>query len=248
MYRDVRGHATSVISRVDDRADTLYTVGMLNQLFENNRAWAEHMKQLDAGFFERLTLQQTPEYLWIGCADSRVPANQILGLGPGGVFVHRNVGNIVIHTDLNCLSVLQYAVDVLKIKHVIVCGHYECGGIKAALSETRHGLIDNWLCHIRDTFQKHQALLAPLSHDERMDRMCELNVAEQVLNVCQSTVMREAWQRGDAVSVYGLIYRVQDGLLNALMRSIQGEQDLPAAYAYAIDIVTQRATGKDVLP
>jgi carbonic anhydrase len=202
------------------------------------------MRQQDPGFFERLVLQQAPEYLWIGCADSRVPANQILGLGPGGVFVHRNVGNIVIHTDLNCLSVLQYAVDVLKIQHVIVCGHYECGGIRAALSEVRHGLIDNWLCHIRDIFQKHQALLTPLSPDERVERMCELNVAEQVLNVCQTTVLSDAWQRGQAVSVYGLIYSVQNGLLNALMRSIKGEQDLPSAYAHAIEVITQRAKGK----
>jgi carbonic anhydrase len=216
---------------------------MLEKLFENNRDWAEQMKLHDPGFFERLALQQTPEYLWIGCADSRVPANQILGLGPGGVFVHRNVGNIVIHTDLNCLSVLQYAVDVLKVKHVIVCGHYECGGIRAALSEVRHGLIDNWLCHIRDIFQKHQALLTPLAPDERIERMCELNVAEQVLNVCQTTVMSEAWQRGQVVSVYGLIYSVQNGLLKALMPSIKGEQDLPKAYADAIEVIAQRASG-----
>jgi carbonic anhydrase len=216
---------------------------MLEKLFENNRDWAEQMKLNDPGFFERLALQQTPEYLWIGCADSRVPANQILGLGPGGVFVHRNVGNIVIHTDLNCLSVLQYAVDVLKVKHVIVCGHYECGGIRAALSEVRHGLIDNWLCHIRDIFGKHKALLTPLAPDERVERMCELNVAEQVLNVCQTTVMSEAWQRGQAVSVYGLIYSVQNGLLKALMPSIKGEQDLPKAYADAIEVIAQRASG-----
>ena len=241
MYRLVMSHATSWISRVDENAGRLYTMTMLNQLFENNRVWAEQMRQQDPGFFERLVLQQTPEYLWIGCADSRVPANQILGLGPGGVFVHRNVGNIVIHTDLNCLSVLQYAVDVLKIKHVIVCGHYECGGIRAALSEVRYGLIDNWLCHIRDIFQKHQALLTPLSPDERVERMCELNVAEQVLNVCQTTVMSDAWQRGQAVSVYGLIYSVQNGLPNALMRSIKGERDLPNAYAHAIETITQRA-------
>jgi carbonic anhydrase len=216
---------------------------MLEKLFENNRDWAEQMKLHDPGFFERLALQQTPEYLWIGCADSRVPANQILGLGPGGVFVHRNVGNIVIHTDLNCLSVLQYAVDVLKVKHVIVCGHYECGGIRAALSEVRHGLIDNWLCHIRDIFQKHKAMLASLAPDERIERMCELNVAEQVLNVCQTTVMSEAWQRGQAVSVHGLIYSVQNGLLNALMPSIKQEQDLPKAYADAIEVIAQRSSG-----
>ncbi len=211
---------------------------MLDGLFENNRAWAERMNRENPGLFERLALQQAPQYLWIGCADSRVPASQILGVGPGELFVHRNIGNTVVHTDLNCLSVLQYAVDILKIKDVMVCGHYECGGIRAALNGHRYGLIDNWLSHIREVFTKHKSLLTPLSPDKQIERMCELNVAEQVLNVCQSSVMADVWRRGEEICVHGLIYSIRDGLINAPMLSVKNLEETQEAYNNAIEIIT----------
>jgi carbonic anhydrase len=188
----------------------------LGELFERNRAWAAARTAADPGFFAELARHQSPEYLWIGCSDSRVPANQILDLSPGDVFVHRNVANVVVHTDLNCLSVLQYAVEVLRVEHVIVCGHYGCGGVTAALEGTRHGLIDNWLRHVADVAQSHAAELAPLADEERLARLCELNVAEQVANVCRTTIVEDAWARGEELTVHGVIYDLEDGLLRDL--------------------------------
>jgi carbonic anhydrase len=188
----------------------------LDDLFERNRAWASSMVAADPGFFRELAEHQSPEYLWIGCSDSRVPANQIVGLAPGDVFVHRNVANVVVHTDLNCLSVLQYAVEVLHVRHVIVCGHYGCGGVGAALEGARHGLIDNWLRHVADVAQKHAEELGALPGDARFDRLCELNVAEQVGNVCQTTIVADAWARGQSLTVHGLVYGLEDGLLRDL--------------------------------
>jgi carbonic anhydrase len=191
-------------------------VAALADLFARNRAWAAAMTADDPDFFAALADRQSPRYLWIGCSDSRVPANQIVGLDPGEVFVHRNVANVVVHTDLNCLSVLQYAVDVLEVEHVIVCGHYGCGGVGAALEGARHGLIDNWLRHVGDVAEKHAAELASLDDDRRLERMCELNVVEQVANVCQTTIVEDAWARGQELTVHGLIYSLEDGLLRDL--------------------------------
>jgi carbonic anhydrase len=191
-------------------------VADLAELFENNRAWAAEMVARDPGFFAGLAERQSPEYLWIGCSDSRVPANQIVGLAPGEVFVHRNVANVVVHTDLNCLSVLQYAVDVLGVKHVIVCGHYGCGGVQAALEGSRHGLIDNWLRHVIDVSEKHAAELSALPKERRLDRLCELNVAEQVVHVSQTTIVEDACARGQDLTVHGVIYKLEDGLLRDL--------------------------------
>ncbi len=191
----------------------------LEELFEGNRAWAAAMVADDPGFFSALAQRQTPEYVWIGCSDSRVPANQIVGLQPGDIFVHRNVANVVVHTDLNCLSVLQYAVEALHVRHVIVCGHYGCGGVAAALHGTRHGLIDNWLRHVVDVAEKHADELASLPEDRRLDRLCELNVTEQVANVCQTTIVEDAWSRGQALTVHGVVYGLEDGLLRDLQVS-----------------------------
>lgn len=188
----------------------------LPNLFANNRAWAAEISRRDPDFFAKLARQQSPEYLWIGCADSRVPANEIVGLLPGELFVHRNVANLVIHTDLNCLSVLQFAIDVLKVKHVIVCGHYGCGGIRASLEDDRHGLIDNWLRHVQDVARPHLAELNALDFDARVNRLCELNVLEQVRSVARTTIVQDAWNRGEAVTIHGWIYDIRDGLLNQL--------------------------------
>jgi carbonic anhydrase len=193
------------------------------------------MRRQDPEFFAKLALQQTPEYLWIGCSDSRVPANQIIGLLPGDVFVHRNVANVVVHTDLNCLSVLQFAVDVLKVKHVIVCGHYGCGGVAAALRRERHGLVDNWLGHVHDVAVKHQAHLAGHGDDaQRHARLCELNVIEQVVNVSETTVVRDAWARGQPLSLHGWIYGIQDGLLRDLKMTIDQPTEVAALHDAAI--------------
>jgi carbonic anhydrase len=197
-------------------------VAGLAELFERNRAWAAAVVSDDPGFFSRLAQRQSPEYLWIGCSDSRVPANQIVGLDPGEVFVHRNVANVVVHTDLNCLSVLQYAVDVLHVPHVIVCGHYGCGGVSAALEGSRQGLIDNWLRHVMDVAEKHAAELASQPVESRLDRLCELNVVEQVVNVCQTTVVEDAWARGQELTVHGVVYGLHDGLLRDLGVSTGG--------------------------
>ena len=188
----------------------------LTELFERNRAWAAAITEDDPSFFAALAERQAPEYLWIGCSDSRVPANQIVGLPPGDVFVHRNVANVVVHTDLNCLSVLQYAVDILGVKHVIVCGHYGCGGVEAALEGTRHGLIDNWLRHVTDVAEKHADELASLPEGQRLDRLCELNIVEQVANISQTTIVEDAWGRGQALTVHGLVYDLHDGILHDL--------------------------------
>lgn len=189
------------------------------RLFAQNRAWAASVTARDPRFFRRLMSQQAPDYLWVGCSDSRVPANEIVGLLPGELFVHRNVANVVVHTDLNCLSVMQFAVDVLKVRHVIVCGHYGCGGIRAALSGKRLGLIDNWLRHVQDVAGKHASLLSGARDPEA--RLCELNVVEQVLNTCQATVIQDAWRRGQKVAVHGWIYSLADGLLRDLGVSVR---------------------------
>jgi carbonic anhydrase len=189
----------------------------LEQLFANNSAWAKRVSTREPAFFEKLAQQQNPQFLWIGCADSRVPANEIVGLLPGEVFVHRNIANVVVHTDLNCLSVVQYAVDVLKVSHIMVVGHYGCGGVRAALFDQRLGLVDNWLHHIHDVRDKHSAALKKIGLDSaRADRLCELNVIEQVSNVCQTTIVRDAWERGQEIAVHGWIYGLQDGRLRDL--------------------------------
>jgi carbonic anhydrase len=196
----------------------------LNHLFENNRAWAAEMTRQDADFFRRLADQQAPDYLWIGCSDSRVPANQIVGLLPGDMFVHRNVANVVVHTDLNCLSTIQFAVEVLHVEHIIVCGHYGCGGIRAALENQKLGLIDNWLRHVQDVRTKHRAELDTLEKDgEQVNRLCELNVIEQVANVSQTTVVRDAWSRAQPLAVHGWIYALHDGIIKDLDVSTSGE-------------------------
>ena len=199
----------------------------LQHLLDNNRRWASRVTEHDPGFFTGLAEQQTPEYLWIGCSDSRVSANVIVDLAPGEVFVHRNVANLVVHTDMNCLSVIQFAVEVLKVRHVIVCGHYGCGGVIAAFGGQRHGLIDNWLRHIQDTASKHSAELDVLPNDtSRVNRLCELNVTENVLNVGETTVIQDAWGRGQNLTIHGWIYDLKDGIMSDLGISISGEDSL----------------------
>ena len=194
----------------------------LDHLFENNRKWSEGIRQLTPGFFLELARQQAPKYLWIGCADSRVPANQIVGLMPGELFVHRNVANLVVHTDLNCLSVMQFAVDILKVRHIIVCGHYGCGGVAAAFRRERLGLSDNWLRHVQDVHQKHADSIAACAETQALDRLCELNVVEQVSNVSRTTIAQDAWARGQELSVHGWIYGLQGGLLRDLEVTVAG--------------------------
>ncbi len=191
----------------------------LTQLFENNRAWSKKMTTNDASFFKRLSAQQSPKFLWIGCSDSRVPANEIVDLLPGELFVHRNVANLVVHTDLNCLSVIQYAVDVLKVEHIIVCGHYGCGGVRTVVDKKDLGLITNWLRHLSDVSEKYEKELKALKNDDaRADRLCELNVIEQVNNVCQSTIVQNAWDQGQNLSIHGWVYSLNDGLLKDLLK------------------------------
>lgn len=212
----------------------------LEHLLKNNRTWANAMLAEDPAFFQRLSLQQSPEYLWIGCSDSRVPANQIVGLLPGELFVHRNVANVVVHTDLNCLSVLQYAIDVLKVKHVIVCGHYGCGGVLAALQNARLGLIDNWLRHIQDVAEKHRELLFERTNEtKRHERLCELNVIEQVCNVAQTTVVQHAWERGQDLTIHSWIYGLQDGLLRDLQVQASARAELTIVYRNALIELSQ---------
>jgi carbonic anhydrase len=197
---------------------------LLSELFEKNREWAAEMTRQDPQYFSRLAHQQAPEYLWVGCSDSRVPANLIVGLAPGEVFVHRNVANVVVHADVNCLSTIQFAVDVLRVKHIIVCGHYGCGGVLAALRDERLGLVDNWLRHVQDVRIKHQAAIDALPTEaERHQRLCELNVIEQAINVSQTTVVQEAWARGQELAVHGWIYDVADGLLRHLGICLTGK-------------------------
>jgi carbonic anhydrase len=203
----------------------------LRDLFANNKQWAERMQREHPGFFESLWQQQAPHYLWIGCSDSRVPANEIVGLPPGELFVHRNVANMVVHTDINLLSVLQYAVEVLRVEHVIVCGHYDCGGVLAAMDSKAHGLIDNWLRHIRDVHDKHRATLEEISDpQQRAHRLVELNIIEQVHNVCSTTIVQQAWRNGQSLAVHGWVYSLRDGLLRDLDTCITGPGDLADAY------------------
>lgn len=198
----------------------------LDELFSKNRQWAAKVTKEDPEFFTTLSKQQKPEYLWIGCADSRVPANQIVDLLPGEVFVHRNIANVVVHTDLNCLSVIQFAVDVLKVKHIMVVGHYGCGGIKAAMGTEEHGMIDNWLRHIKDVYRLHREELDGIENQQaRFDRMCELNVVEQVANVCQSSIVQNAWKIGQELHVHGWCYSIEDGHITDLKRTVSNAEE-----------------------
>ncbi len=207
-------------------------MGTLDHLFANNRNWAQRLKARDPHFFDTLARQQSPKYLWIGCSDSRVPANEIVALKPGELFVHRNVANVVVHSDLNCLSVLQYAIDVLKVEHVMVVGHYGCGGVRAAYQRSSFGLIDNWLRHVRDVFDRHEDLLGEGAPEEaRIDRLCELNVVVQARHVCQTTIVRDAWARGQPLSVHGWVYSVADGLLRDLDCTASSLDEIAAAFA-----------------
>ena len=210
-------------------------MGQLDHLFAQNRAWADAIRAQDPEFFLKLSRQQSPEYLWIGCSDSRVPANEIVNLLPGELFVHRNVANVVVHTDLNCLSVMQFAVDVLKVKHIIVCGHYGCSGVRAALRCDRIGLADNWLRHVQDVSEKHRGCVHALQGDQlRVNVLCELNVIEQLCNVCQTTIVRDAWERGQSLSVHSWIYGLKDGLIHDLGMSISAPGEIEPRYRAAL--------------
>ena len=203
----------------------------LKHIFENNKKWAESIKQEDPTFFDKLAEQQAPEILWIGCSDSRVPATEIANMMPGEIFVHRNIANVVVHTDLNCLSVIQYAVDVLKVKHIVVCGHYGCGGVLASMTNKSHGLIDNWLRHIRDIYQHNKAEVDAIEDEsERKNRMCELNVFQQVANLCHTTIVQDAWNAGQKLTVHGWIYDIKDGILKDLNLCINTIDQLPSSY------------------
>ena len=215
----------------------------LNDLFAHNRRWAAEMQTNQPGFFTRLSTQQTPKYMWIGCSDSRVPANQITGLEPGEVFVHRNVANVVVHSDLNALSTVQFAVERLKVSHVMVVGHYGCSGVQAALEGARIGLADNWLRHIQDVRDRHSGILDGLDAQQRADALCELNVIEQVLNVSQTTVLQDAWLRGQDVTVHGWIYGLHDGLLKDLKVTVEGNLAIEASYARALASVSSSRAG-----
>ena len=207
----------------------------LGKLFDNNRAWAARIREQDPDFFSKLSQQQLPGYLWIGCSDSRVPANEIVGLAPGELFVHRNIANLVVHTDLNCLSVMQFAIDILKVRHIIVCGHYRCSGVQAALRRERLGLSDNWLRHVQDVRQKYEQSLASVGSDvAAADRLCELNVVEQVANVCHTSMARDAWERGQPLAVHGWIYGLEDGLLKDLNVTVTDYDESAAVYQSAI--------------
>lgn len=207
----------------------------LQHLFDNNHAWAARIRQSEPDFFVELSRQQAPSYLWIGCSDSRVPANQIVGLLPGELFVHRNIANLVVHTDLNCLSVMQFAIDILKVRHIIVCGHYGCSGVQAALRRDRLGLSDNWLRHVQDVRQKHESLLARVGNEsDACNLLCELNVIEQVANVCQTTIARDAWERGQELAVHGWVYGLKDGLLRDLRITTAGFEESRATYEQAM--------------
>jgi carbonic anhydrase len=207
----------------------------LDELFQSNKAWADQIHAQDPEFFPKLSRQQSPHYLWIGCADSRVPANQIVGLLPGDIFVHRNLANMVVHTDLNCLSVMQFAVDILKVKHILVVGHYGCSGVIAALRRSRVGLADNWLRHVQDVHEKHSHTIANCpSESLASDRLCELNVVEQVANVCQTTIVRDAWERGQELNIHGWIYGIKDGLLRDLRTTVSDFREAAQVYQTAV--------------
>jgi carbonic anhydrase len=211
------------------------------KLLQNNRNWAERILKEDPEFFHELAKQQNPEYLWIGCSDSRVPANQIIGMPPGGVFVHRNVANVVVHTDLNCLSVIQFAVDQLKVKHILIVGHYGCGGVHAALNNTRVGLADNWLRHVGDVAQKHSDILNNIEEPEmRHARLCELNVIEQVVNLCNTTVIQDAWGRGQKLLIHGWVYSLRDGLVREMGIDVGSPEELEPAYQKALSHVPRK--------
>lgn len=216
------------------------TTTSIDELFVHNREWAEQMERDRPGFFTGLLAQQKPRYMWIGCSDSRVPANQITGLEPGEVFVHRNVANVVVPSDLNCLSTIQYAVDQLKVEHLMVVGHYGCGGVEAALEDVRVGLADNWIRHVKDVRDKHSALLASLPVQWRLDALCELNAIEQVVNVAQSTVMHDAWARGQKVTLHGWCYGLKDGLITNLHMTVPGVGGLGEVHRAAVDLVAHR--------
>jgi len=214
----------------------------LDLLLAQNKKWAAETSARKPEFFRTLAQQQSPDYLWIGCSDSRVPANQIVGLIPGQIFVHRNVANVVVHTDLNCLSVMQFAIDVLEVKHILVVGHYGCGGVITALRGQRLGLIDNWLRHVQDVRQKHIALLEELPEESaRADRLCELNVIEQVMNVCETTIVQDAWLRGQHLSVHGLVYALQDGVIRDLQVCVNSLADIHPSYVRALNRVREGA-------
>lgn len=213
----------------------------MKELFEKNIAWAEGVKESDPSFFEKLSKQQAPEYLWIGCSDSRVPANEIVGLMPGELFVHRNVANMVVHSDLNCLSVMQYAVEYLKVKHVIVCGHYGCGGVRASVERQRLGLIDNWLLNVQDVQYIHQRFLSEGQDVNKLvNQVCELNVAEQVVNVCKTNIIKDAWARGQDLTVHGWIYSIADGLLKDLGVNITSLEEMRPKYHVAVKDIKKR--------
>lgn len=204
----------------------------LQHLLEKNQAWADRVRSAQPDFFTKLMQQQSPEYLWIGCSDSRVPANEIVDLLPGELFVHRNVANVVVHTDFNCLSVIEYAVEALKVKHIIVCGHYGCGGVQAALNDSQLGLIDNWLRHIKEVWKKYEKEMSLIKDEhQKLDRLCELNVIEQVVNVCNTTIIQKAWARGQQVAVYGWIYSIKDGRLRDLSVRLSNSEELKTFYA-----------------
>jgi len=215
----------------------------LTELLERNRRWSEEVVHRDPDFFQRLARIQRPKYLWIGCADSRVPANQVVGLDPGELFVHRNVANVVVHTDLNCLSVMQFAVEALKVEHIIVCGHYNCGGVKAAMQNDRLGLIDNWLRHIQDVRDHHREILASIEDaEQRRDRLCELNVIEQVVNVCRTTIVEDAWRLRQPLTVHGWIYSLADGRLRELGVCAKDVDTLSSSYTAAIERLQHHGT------
>ncbi|SIS43868.1 carbonate dehydratase [Neptunomonas antarctica] len=216
----------------------------LQHLFDSNRSWADKINEDSPDFFAILAKQQAPDYLWIGCSDSRVPANEIMGMMPGDVFVHRNVSNLVIHTDMNCLSVIQYAVTVLKIKHIMVVGHYGCGGVRAALESRPHGLIDNWLRHIRDIDMKHRGLLSAWQDsDHYLDRLCELNVIEQAYNVCNTTITQDAWEKGQELTIHAWVYGLDNGLIQDLNFCISDQDSIESGYAEAIEAINQKVIG-----
>ena len=215
-------------------------MSQLHELLERNRSWAEKVRIEDPMFFKNLSTQQAPKYLWIGCSDSRVPANQIMGLAPGEVFVHRNIANLVVHTDLNCLSTIQFAVDLLKVEHILVVGHYGCSGVRASLTGARVGIADNWLRHVGDVATKHAALLEDVELESlRHARLCELNVIEQVMNVCQTTMVEDAWARGQPLSVHGWVYGLHDGRVRPLGMDIEGASDVQPAYAKALTALSK---------
>jgi carbonic anhydrase len=214
----------------------------LSELLRNNRDWADGVRREDPRFFERLSQQQAPKFLWIGCSDSRVPANQIMGLAPGEVFVHRNIANVMVHTDLNCMSVIQFAVDVLKVEHILVVGHYGCGGVLAALNGTRVGLADNWIRHVGDVAQKHAALLEQIDPAQRSERLCELNAIEQAENVCLTTVVGDAWARGQSLTVHGWVYSLHDGRVRELGMDVDSPEALEPSYLNALEQVQRRGT------